>query len=164
MELRFRTATRADNAFFREMEFETTWFSLSSADQARLSEKKVRRALDDTHEVLLARPGNRVVIAETPEGDPVGLLWYGVSRNLISGEDEAWIYNLSVLPAFRRQGIGRRLLDHAETLARQDGHAVLGLMVSQHNVGARQLYEELGFETTNLVMRRVLQPGASETR
>jgi len=155
-DIRFRPATRADDAFFREIEFETTWTSLDAADRERFDRADVRESLTATHEILLARPGNRVVVAEDEAGERVGLLWFGVNRNLITGEDEAWVYNVTVVPGHQRQGIGKRLIQHAEELAREGGFAILGLMVSSHNTAARGLYEHLSFEASNLVMRKRL--------
>jgi len=155
-DLRFRPATRADDPFFREMEFQTTWDSLDLEEREALGAETVREALDLTHELLLNRPGNRIVIAENEADERVGLLWFGVNRNLITGEEEAWVYNVSVVPAFRSLGIGTRLMEHAESLARGGGFHTLGLMVSSHNAGAQRLYERLAFRSTNLVMRKRL--------
>ena len=157
-DLRFRDATRADDLFFRQMELRTTWLSLDPEDAQRLRREEIRDALTETHETLLARPGNRVIIAETDEGERVGMLWFGVNRNLITGEQEAWIYNLSVIDAYQGRGIGRRLLEYGEDLAREAGYPVLGLMVSSHNQRARQIYEAFGFHSTNLVMRKRVPP------
>ncbi|MFN3649490.1 MAG: GNAT family N-acetyltransferase [Armatimonadota bacterium] len=156
LDVRFRPATPADDSFFLEMEFRTTWESLSPEDQQRLRPAEVRHALRETHELLLARPGNQVVVAEDESGRRVGLLWFGSNRNLVTGEDEAWVYNVSVAEEFQGQGIGRRLMDHAERLAQEGGFSVLGLMVSSHNLRARGLYEKLDFRPTNVLMRKTL--------
>ena len=157
---RIRAATRADDLFFRQMELQTTWASLHPEDQKRLRKEDFREALTETHELLLKRPGTQVRVAETEEGQRVGLLWFGVNRNLITGEDEAWIYNVSVVPEFQGQGVGALLVQHAEELAREGGHDVLGLMVAEHNERARRLYEKVDFHTTNRVMRKFLdRPG-----
>ncbi|MCC2672908.1 MAG: Acetyltransferase, family [Armatimonadetes bacterium] len=155
-DIRFRPATKADDAFFREIELETTWTSLDAVDQQRFRRADVRDALRHTHELLLQRPGNQIVVAEDEAGDRVGLLWFGVNRNLITGEDEAWVYNVTVVPAHRRKGIGRKLIEHAEEMARAGGFTILGLMVSAHNEAARTLYENLSFESTNHLMRKRL--------
>jgi ribosomal protein S18 acetylase RimI-like enzyme len=153
----FRPATPADDDFFREMELSTTWESLDAEDRRRLTPQAVQDALQETHETLLNRPGTQVIVAVDEAGARVGLLWFGVNRNLVTGEDEAWVYNVSVPPTHRGKGIGRKLMEHAEELARAAGHSVLGLMVSSHNDPARALYEKLSFRATNLVMRKVLE-------
>jgi ribosomal protein S18 acetylase RimI-like enzyme len=155
-EIRFRPATRADDAFFRQMELHTTWESIDPEDRARLRREEVRDALQVTHEILLERPGNQVIIAEDERGQRVGLLWFGINRNLVTGEEEAWVYNVSVVAEYQGQGIGRRIVEHAEALARAAGFPTLGLMVSAHNTRARSLYEKLSFRPTNVVMRKRL--------
>jgi len=155
-QIRFRPATEADDDFFREMELHTTWESLDASDRERLQPTHVREALSLTHELLLNREGNQLMIAETPAGERVGLLWLGVNRNMVTGEEEAWIYNVSVAPLHQGRGIGRLLMEHAETLARDAGFHTLGLMVSSHNTRARALYEKLDFRATNVLMRKKL--------
>ena len=154
--LRFRPAQRADDAFFRQVDFQTTWDSLHPADQDRLGPATVRDALAHTHELLLTRPGTQVVIAEDESGERVGLLWFGVNRNLVTGEDEAWIYNITVLPGHQGRGYGKQIMQHAEQLAQQGGFSVIGLMVSSHNERAQRLYESFAYEPTNLLMRKKL--------
>jgi ribosomal protein S18 acetylase RimI-like enzyme len=155
-DLRFRPATRADDTFFLQVEFDTTWDSLDEAERARLRPNEVREALRDTHSLLLARPGNLVLVGENAEGERIALLWLGVNRNLVSGEDEAWVFNVSVVPGHQNQGLGRRLMAHAEDWARREGFRVIGLLVSCHNERARALYEKLGFRPTNIMMRKEL--------
>lgn len=155
-EFQIRAAGDADDEFFREVEFQTTWESLTPADRERLTPEQVREALQTTHEQLLARPGNLVYVAHSANRERAGLLWVGVNRNLVSGQDEFWIYNVTVLPEFRRRGLARLLLKTAEDLARQKGFEMIGLMVSEYNHVARTLYEDAGFQSTNRVMRKPL--------
>lgn len=58
---------------------------------------------------------------------------------------EAYVERLVVAPAFRRQGIGRRLLVAAEELAREAGKETVGLHVSANNLSALLLYEAQGY-------------------
>lgn len=154
--LRYRAAREADDPFFLDVEFQTTWESLGEEDRRRLTPTAVREALAVTHEALLNRPGSQVIIAEDEARRRVGMLWLGVNRNLVTGEDEAWVYNITVLPEFQGRGYGKQLLRHAEHVARKGGFPVLGLMVSSHNERARALYEKLDFQPTNLLMRKTL--------
>lgn len=156
-EFTIRRGTRADDLFFFEMEFETTWANLSPEDRRFLTPDMVREALRETHELLLSRPGTVIFIAENELKERVGLLWFGANRNLVTGQDEAWVFNVSVVPACRGRGVGRLLMEHAEAYARKTGYLVLGLMVSVHNPVARTLYEKLGFEDSNVLMRKPLE-------
>lgn len=59
--------------------------------------------------------------------------------------DEGEIQRIAVEPAFRRQGIARKLMDAMVDLARQRGVREMALEVRESNVGARKLYESYGF-------------------
>lgn len=58
----------------------------------------------------------------------------------------SWILNdLFVLPATRRQGIARTLLDAAAGFARDDGAAVISLETATDNAAARATYHAAGW-------------------
>jgi [ribosomal protein S18]-alanine N-acetyltransferase len=67
---------------------------------------------------------------------------FAVARRLVEGESE--LLNLAVDPAFRRRGIGRRLV--AELTSGQRG--ALWLEVRESNTAARKFYKSLGFRET----------------
>ena len=59
----------------------------------------------------------------------------------------SWILNdLFVLPATRRQGVARALLDAAAEVARQDGAAVISLETARGNEVARAAYRAAGWQ------------------
>lgn len=60
--------------------------------------------------------------------------------------DEAEILTIGVVPAMRRQGLARRLLDRVIAEARCRGAATLFLEVAAGNAAARGLYRSAGFE------------------
>jgi ribosomal-protein-alanine N-acetyltransferase len=78
-------------------------------------------------------------IARSRDGEAIGFcaVWRVV--------DEIHINNLAVLPAYRRQGIGRALLDRVLSDAAADGATRALLEVRRSNEPARRLYERLGF-------------------
>ncbi len=59
---------------------------------------------------------------------------------------EVDIHNLAVHPAFRRQGIGRRLLSAAIEKAKGEGAERVTLEVRKSNQAAQNLYHSLGFQ------------------
>jgi len=59
--------------------------------------------------------------------------------------DEAEILALATLPARRRRGHARRLVDVAAAALARDGVARLYLEVAEDNGAARALYREMGF-------------------
>ena len=68
--------------------------------------------------------------------------------------DIGWIETLSVDPRARGRGVGRLLLDRAESELAKDGISELGLDAIASNDGALRFYEREGFEQTTIILRR----------
>jgi len=84
--------------------------------------------------------------------DEVGILWIslqdsGAGRTL-------WIYDIIVHDRFRRRGYASRILHLVEDKARELGAGKVELHVFGHNLGARALYEKLGYTPTSIVMAK----------
>lgn len=156
LEYRLRAATAADEPFIRRLVLETSWEFLPEDVRGRLTRSEITAALEATHAALRGGEAGRLVIAEDAAGNRAGLLWVGASRNLVTGEDELWIYHLGVVPEHRRRGLGRYLLAHAEQLAREAGYPAVTLMVAEGNEPARQLYASEGFRPAAAVLRKPL--------
>ncbi|HHX65011.1 MAG TPA: GNAT family N-acetyltransferase [Chloroflexi bacterium] len=73
------------------------------------------------------------------------------------------IDNIAVRPDWRGRGIGRALMEAAESWARTRGAKSVELTVWEFNVGARAFYEELGYRTVNRRMARPLDASNSKT-
>ena len=84
------------------------------------------------------------------DGVPVGLANLGVRG------DRGWIGGIGVVPAARRQGLARRLMEAVLDAARERGLSAIQLEVLEQNEPAFRLYEDLGFETTRWVEVLVL--------
>ncbi len=64
--------------------------------------------------------------------------------------DEAHVATIAAHPAFRRRGIGRRLLARALEDAASRGAIRSYLEVRRSNLGAQKLYEQFGFTVTGV--------------
>ena len=84
-----------------------------------------------------------VLVAETPHGI-VGRL--SVARDPHPASEHVADLGLMVARSYRRQGIGRALLEAAESWARDVGVHKLELHVFPYNEAALGLYEALGYE------------------
>lgn len=92
-------------------------------------------------QVLVADNGGLIVgmctvqvLVSTAEGGAVGL-----------------VEDVVVLPGFRRQGVGRCLLEALEDWCARRGLSRLQLLADRDNVPALDFYRRLGWETTRLV-------------
>ncbi|MEX2644905.1 MAG: GNAT family N-acetyltransferase [Gaiellaceae bacterium] len=99
----------------------------------RLSTKAIRRY-----------PNAAVFVAESDEGEIVGRL--SLSRDQHPSSAHVADLGLMVAEGWRRQGIGRALLEAAVEWARGAGVRKLELHVFPHNEAAIRLYEQFGFE------------------
>ena len=102
-------------------------------------------------EALITRDPEACTVAVTADGRVVG--------SLISGWDgwRAHLYRLAVHPDVRRQGLARRLLDHAETRLVALGAGRIDAMVLEGNDLGQSLWRSSGYEAQSQ-WRRWVRP------
>ena len=108
----------------------------------------LRRCADGTGRVYVAEADGRIV----------GFV--GVLARVVPEPDEsqayAYVSDLVVLPAHRRRGLGRALLERAEAYARREGARTLRVGVLARNDGAGRLYHRLGFADYTIQLSKPL--------
>jgi ribosomal protein S18 acetylase RimI-like enzyme len=72
------------------------------------------------------------------------------------------VLGMGLLPQFRRQGIGKRLIAQSLAAARATGLQRVELMVRENNTGAIALYRKVGFEIEGVQRNAILLDGAYE--
>jgi ribosomal protein S18 acetylase RimI-like enzyme len=72
---------------------------------------------------------------------------------------QVFIYDLFVAEPYRRKGIAEQAMLQLEKEDLRLGVGSLALHVFGYNTAARSLYERLGYETTNINMRKALNVG-----
>lgn len=88
------------------------------------------------------------------DGDQaVGMIWMKVKMHPLKS---GFIYDVFIEEAFRGRGHGKQLMLLLEQKAREMGLASLELHVFGSNAVARNLYESIGYETTNVSMSKKL--------
>lgn len=60
--------------------------------------------------------------------------------------DEGYIFNVAVIPEYRKRGIGKALIDYLVDFAVRNDLYMLTLEVRQSNISAINLYQKCGFE------------------
>lgn len=83
---------------------------------------------------------HRPMYAFFSEGRMVG--YYSL---LLQENQECELNNLSVLPAYRHQGLGEALLQHAFTVAREFNCRKVNIGIVEENAVLRRWYESFGF-------------------
>lgn len=96
---------------------------------------------------LETSPTQRVGFTAT-QSKPIGCIWLGQSIDQLTGALQAYIYLVYVDPAHRRQGLGRKLMNHAKSWAIEHGYDQMSLQVFLKNTAARNLYESLGYQNS----------------
>jgi ribosomal protein S18 acetylase RimI-like enzyme len=88
------------------------------------------------------------------EPDDVGFLWWHEVE--AAAQPGVYVYGVEVAERARRRGIARAAFLELERVSRANGQRFVALHVFGHNLGARRLYQELGFLPTNITMRKNL--------
>ena len=87
-----------------------------------------------------------------------GLLFVATSESTLTGTVMAgydghrgWIYSLAVNPDYRNQGIGTKLLSHAESRLAARGCTKINLQIMEGNEHVQLFYESNGYSTENRI-------------
>jgi ribosomal protein S18 acetylase RimI-like enzyme len=155
--VRFTPFTPADYQAWLTMAIPAYALTNVQAGQWTLEESIERSR--EAHAQLLpqgeATPGHSFVRLRIPgEDDDVGHLWWAEVE--ARGQAGAYVYGVEVAEHARRRGVARAAFAELERVARARGLRFVSLHVFGHNHGARRLYEELGFEPTNITLRKEL--------
>jgi len=86
----------------------------------------------------------------------VGCLWMGNAIDQCQGDRHSHIFLLYVAPEHRQQGLGRSLMQTAETWAKHQGDRQITLQVFVSNTAALGLYKALGYEAQSITLGKSL--------
>jgi RimJ/RimL family protein N-acetyltransferase len=91
-------------------------------------------------------------LEDVDTGAKVGIIFFG----LRGVSKVAMLYDFLVFEQFRRQGYGMHAMRALEEQVKHFGIQEIHLHVFAHNHAARALYEQLGYQVTNLYMSKKL--------
>ena len=116
-----------------------------------------KRYARDQHARLLAdghlTAGHHFLrMVSTNNDQPVGGVWLWID----AGNKQAFLYNITVFPHYRRRGFASDALSQVEQTARAAGCATLGLNVFSSNSGALALYRKAGFNAASSYFNKAL--------
>jgi ribosomal protein S18 acetylase RimI-like enzyme len=103
--------------------------------------------------VALGKPNSDILVARDGSG--------AVIASVMVGHDghRGWIYYVAVLPDWRGGGLGRALMDAAESWLARHGLPKAQLMIRDTNLAVRAFYERLGYQAVpRVVLQKALPP------
>ena len=124
------------------------WSKETAEEQARV---ELARLLPDG----LASDGNYLYAIEADGGQMIGTLWFAVQARF--GLPIAYVYNVEIRPEHRRKGHARRAFAAIEKEVSALGLHGVALHVFGHNTAARALYQNLGYEPTNINLFKLIR-------
>jgi RimJ/RimL family protein N-acetyltransferase len=104
--------------------------------------------------------GSPQFVAVSAAGEVVG--WCDVTPLDRPSLAHRGVLGMGLLPQFRGQGIGTKLIQSALTAARAFGLHRVELTVREHNIGAMELYRKIGFTIEGTQRDAVLVDGVYE--
>jgi GNAT superfamily N-acetyltransferase len=111
-----------------------------------------RAAFDATWAQLVGAPHTLLLVAETAECGVVGYLLGNSHLTFLANGPIAWVEELMVEEQTRGSGMGRRLMDQAESWAHSIGAAYLALASRR----AGDFYLTLGYEDSATFYKKTL--------
>jgi len=156
MNISFREANEKDLQLVKKFTLETAWTAFPENDKKLLDREKWTKNFLEMFERLSKRETDRIFIAEDESQAFTGYLWVGEGANMMTGLKNGFIYDIFVKEEFRGRGIGRILLEKAESYCREKGYSKILLMVSINNAAAIKLYDKMGFKAEEMYMGKEL--------
>jgi len=134
---------------------------LSDLAGKRLSVEDASNRFD----LIAGEPDQELLVADA-EGMVIGLLAFRIRHNIESVSHYGEVASIVVDGSWRTKGVGRRLIDHAEALARQ--RKCIGLWLVSgfgREAEAHKFYDRLGFERTGVrLVKTFAEPYPESTR
>lgn len=96
-----------------------------------------------------------IQVARNAAGEAIGMVSAQLVISTAQGAASAWIEDMVVNAAYRGNGVGKQLLQHALSWAKSKGATRAQLLVDITNTDALGYYEHLQWESTQLQARRV---------
>jgi ribosomal protein S18 acetylase RimI-like enzyme len=151
MQTRLRQAKKDDLGFLLSLIPRLSGFGLPASRDAKALDKftkeKLRESFDEAKSVIL--------IAEQA-GQRLGFIQLEEDKEFFSGEAHAYIANLAIAQEAEGKGVGKALMQTAETWAKEKGFRFISLYVFATNQHARGFYEKLGYDEDSVKLTKML--------
>ena len=154
-------ATEDDWPWILQGQIEIAWARLGGERRKHEDRQTVALVVARKVERLRNDDGlpNQALVAWTHDGTRAGFVWVARSHNDTTGKLEASLLNQFVAEPYRGQGLGERLMETAESWAREQGLPRISLNVAMHNTSGQAVYRSLGYEGEMVRMSKKLVDG-----
>jgi ribosomal protein S18 acetylase RimI-like enzyme len=156
MDVTIREAKETDLRLVRKYTVETAWATFSESERKELDKEKWTKHVLELFEKLSKRETDRIFVAEDESHAFLGYLWVGEGSNMMTGLKQGYIFDIFVKKEFRGKGIGKILLEKAQSYCREKGYSRILLRVFVNNANAIGLYNRMGFKTEQMHMGKAL--------
>jgi GNAT superfamily N-acetyltransferase len=152
--VKIRPASASDEAFILRLTDQLGTFPVPAwRTAAEIAAADHIILLDALHEPA---PETSLLVAEEHQGKPLGYVFSSTRKDYFTHERHAHVEVLAVDPSAQGQGVGKALMQAAETWARDRGYRRITLNVFAQNDRARQFYEQLGYQPETIHYLREL--------
>lgn len=110
------------------------------------SKEEFKRLLPDGE-----RTENNYLFTIFVADEEVGMIWIARKQ-----DEVGYIYKIQIAEVFQGKGYGKAAMKEIEVIAKELGMKKIELHVFGHNKVARNLYESLEYETTNVIMAKTI--------
>lgn len=112
--------------------------------------------------MILESPAIGAVWVGCKAGRAVGMVCMLWTISTAEGGKACWMEDVVVHPDHRGGGLGTRLVEEAIRQVQEMGSLRIAVLTDRGNLGARKLYERLGFETSTMVCLKRKLGGVNE--
>jgi len=109
-----------------------------------IGESSGRRSLDPADMGAWLSRSSNILIAATEDGIPVGFALGYLQDRVDAPRTMLFLYEIEVAVAWRRGGIGGRLVEGMKAVAREENASKMWVQTEPDNMAARALYRSMG--------------------
>jgi ribosomal protein S18 acetylase RimI-like enzyme len=136
---------------------ETGWAGIPESQRTFLDREKWNKHMVEVFENFYDKENSQISVAEDEKDRFVGYLFVGENRDMMTGLSFGFIYDIFVEEKSRGKGIGKMLLEKAESYCREKGFSRIALMVAAANDSAMRLYNRMGFKPEQMYLGKELK-------
>jgi ribosomal protein S18 acetylase RimI-like enzyme len=148
----------SENQFAAYVQFSQPLYAAQKMKAEGLTQDEANKVAEDSYRTLLPKgihtPDHFLFGIQNEADREVGMLWLAQKKSGLG--DYAYIYDIFLNPGVRGRGYGKAAMALVETEAKRRGLRAIMLHVFEHNEVARNLYEKVGYRTTNRWMTKNL--------